>query len=202
MPEVALALWALYGAAALGWRVAVQLRRSGTTGLVAVRARPPSLAWWADVGQGLGIVLGLAAPLLDLWDAVEPVGWLDRTPVHVAGLVVFAAGLAGVVASQSAMGASWRIGTDPGERTDLVTSGPFALVRNPIYTALIPTLLGLALLVPSALALGSVALFAAATEVQVRGIEEPHLLRVHGREYAQYAARVGRFVPRLGRRAR
>ncbi|HVE69158.1 MAG TPA: isoprenylcysteine carboxylmethyltransferase family protein [Solirubrobacteraceae bacterium] len=202
MPDLALLLWALYGAAALGWRVAVQLRRTGKTGLIAARVRPFSVAGVADLGQAAGIVLGVTAALLAHDGALEPVEALDRTAVHVAGLALFAAGLSGTVASQAAMGRSWRIGTDPQERTDLVTGGPFRLVRNPIYSALIPTLLGLALLVPGALALGSVAVFALATELQVRAVEEPHLLRVHGREYADYAARVGRFVPGVGRLAR
>jgi protein-S-isoprenylcysteine O-methyltransferase Ste14 len=54
----------------------------------------------------------------------------------------------------------------------------------------VATLLGLALLVPSVVALGSVALMVAAVELQVRAVEEPHLLRAHGDAYAAYAARV------------
>jgi protein-S-isoprenylcysteine O-methyltransferase Ste14 len=34
---------------------------------------------------------------------------------------------------------------------------------------------------------------------QVRGAEEPYLLRVHGDAYRCYAARAGRFVPGIGR---
>jgi protein-S-isoprenylcysteine O-methyltransferase Ste14 len=41
-----------------------------------------------------------------------------------------------------------------------------------------------------------------ALELQVRGVEEPHLARVHGDAYLDYTARVGRFVPWLGLRAR
>lgn len=199
MPDLALVLWALYGVAALGWRVAVQLRRTGRTGLVAARLGPASLA---DLGQAAGIGLGLAAAFLARDGTVEPIEALDRTGVHVAGLALFAAGLCATVGSQAAMGRSWRIGTDPRERTELVTGGPFRLVRNPIYSALMPTLLGLALLVPSPLALASVVVFALATELQVRAVEEPHLLRTHGRAYAEYAARVGRFVPGVGRLSR
>lgn len=197
MPDLALVLWALYGVAALGWRMAVQLRRTGRTGLVVTS--PASVAGLVELGQAAGIGLGLAAVFLARDGVVEPIEALDRTGVHVAGIAIFAAGLCGTVASQAAMGRSWRIGTDPQERTDLVTGGPFALVRNPIYSSLIPTLLGLALLVPSPVALGSVVLFTLTTELQVRAVEEPHLLRVHGREYAEYAARVGRFVPGVGR---
>ena len=40
-----------------------------------------------------------------------------------------------------------------------------------------------------------------ALEIQVRLVEEPYLLRQHGDAYRNYAARVGRFVPGLGRLA-
>ncbi|PYG00280.1 Phospholipid methyltransferase [Georgenia satyanarayanai] len=60
------------------------------------------------------------------------------------------AGFAGVLAAQAAMGSSWRTGVDPTERTGLVTSGMFAVVRNPIFTAMLTALLGLTLLVPTA----------------------------------------------------
>ena len=199
MPELALVLWGIYAAGALGLRVAVHVRRTGSTGLVGIRARPGSLAWVAEVGHIAALALGVAAPALALAGVVEPIGALDRHAVHLAGLAIFALGLAGVLVGQAQMGASWRIGTDPRQRTELVTRGLFAVVRNPIYTALVPTLLGLALLVPSAVALASVVLFLAVVEVETRVIEEPHLLRVHGDDYLRYAARVGRFVPRLGR---
>jgi protein-S-isoprenylcysteine O-methyltransferase Ste14 len=96
------------------------------------------------------------------------------------------------------MGDAWRIGTDPRQRTPLVTAGLFAIVRNPIYASLIPVLLGLALLVPSVAALASVALFVAAIEIETRYVEEPHLRRLHGRDYDRYAARTGRFLPGVG----
>ena len=36
-------------------------------------------------------------------------------------------------------------------------------------------------------------------QLQVRVVEEPYLLATHGKTYAAYAARVGRFVPGAGR---
>ena len=137
--------------------------------------------------------------MLDIAEVLDPIGALDSAAVHVTGLAVYTAGLTGVIVSQAAMGASWRIGTDPAERTELVTSGPFRFVRNPIYVAVIATLMGLALLVPSVVALASVATFLVSVEVETRAIEEPHLRRVHGEAYRSYAARVGRFVPGIGR---
>lgn len=78
---------------------------------------------------------------------------LDGTVGHVAGVVLFAFGLATTLWAQIVMGDSWRVGVDPVERTDLVTDGPFGLVRNPIFAGMLPTSLGLALLVPNVVGL-------------------------------------------------
>jgi protein-S-isoprenylcysteine O-methyltransferase Ste14 len=108
-------------------------------------------------------------------------------------------GIVATVAAQLAMGASWRIGVDPAERTSLVTSGPFALVRNPIFTATLVTFLGLTPAVPSLLSIIGLIVLVVGVELQVRRVEEPHLLDVHGAAYVQFAARTGRFLPGLGR---
>ena len=199
MPELALVLWFVYGAGALGLRVAIHLRRTGSTGLVGPKSKLWTIPWLAETMHSVAFGLGVAAPVLDLAGAIEPIGVLDRPAVHVAGLTLFGVGLIGIIVGQAQMRDSWRIGTDPNERTDLITDGLFALVRNPIYVAVVPTLLGLALLVPSVVSLPSVLLFFAAMEIETRIIEEPHLLRVHGDAYARYAVRVGRFIPGMGR---
>ena len=100
--------------------------------------------------------------------------------------------------AQLAMGASWRIGVDAEERTDLVTTGPYASVRNPIYTAMFAFGLGELLLVPNIVtAIGFVATVGV-IELVVRRIEEPHLLAVHGDRVRSWMARTGRFLPGLG----
>lgn len=105
----------------------------------------------------------------------------------------------GTLIAQLAMGRSWRIGVDESEKTDLVTIGPFAVVRNPIFSAMFLTFPGLALMVPNAVALAGFVALVIAVELQVRFVEEPYLLRTHGGDYAGYASRVGRFVPGFGR---
>lgn len=198
MAAVALVLWLVYLAMTLGVSVARQLRRTGKTGLVGRRTRRGSPSWAAELGHELSLALGFTAPILALAGVVSPVDALDERSFHVAGVVFYCAGLAGVVAGQAAMGESWRIGTDPQERTGLVTHGPFAVVRHPIYVALIVLLLGLALLVPSIVALASVVLFWLSAVGEVRMIEEPHLARMHGQAWSDYAAATGRFLPRIG----
>jgi protein-S-isoprenylcysteine O-methyltransferase Ste14 len=58
---------------------------------------------------------------------------------------------------------------------------------------------GLVLLAPNALSLASFAVLLLALEVQVRAVEEPYLLEMHGDAYRRYAAATGRFVPGVGR---
>lgn len=199
MATLALAGYALYLALAFGLRTLLQLRRTGSTGFHGVGGRPGLAEWSAGVLFTVALIVGAAAPILALAGAVEPLDALDGPVAHVAGAALFAAGLGATLAAQLAMGSSWRIGVDPDERTELVTSGPFSLVRNPIFSAMLPTSLGLVLMVPSWVALAGFVALAVALELQVRVVEEPYLLRAQGRRYAQYAARVGRFVPGVGR---
>jgi protein-S-isoprenylcysteine O-methyltransferase Ste14 len=199
MPELALILWLLFGSLAIGWRAALQYRRTGSTGLVGISGSVGSPEWLAGVLFALAIAAGVAAPVLDLAEVVGPYEDLDTTPLHVAGIVLYAVGLAGTIAAQLAMGSSWRVGVDESERTELVTTGLFAIVRNPIYSAMIPALAGLALLVPGPVSFGSLVALVAGLEMQTRVVEEPHLRRTHGAAYADYASRVGRFLPAIGR---
>ncbi len=198
MPRLTLALAALYLALAVGGRALLQWRRTGSTGIRGL-ARSGAADWAAGALLVGGMLAGLAAPILALAGWLPPPAALDRPSVRLAGVALFAAGLLGTLAAQLAMGASWRIGVDPSEKTALVTRGPFAVVRNPIYSAMLPALLGLALTTPSLLALAAWVAEVTAIELQVRFVEEPYLASVHGAAFADYCARVGRFVPWLGR---
>jgi protein-S-isoprenylcysteine O-methyltransferase Ste14 len=199
MATLALIFYAVYLALAFGLRTLIQVRQTGSTGFHGIGGRPGSPEWIAGVGFVLALVVGFAAPVLALLEVVEPIHALDTTGIHAIGIVLATLGIAATLYAQIAMGTSWRIGVDPTDQTALVTTGPFALVRNPIFAAMLPTALGLALLVPSWIALAGFAGLLLALELQVRRVEEPYLLRAHDSAYADYAARVGRFVPGVGR---
>jgi protein-S-isoprenylcysteine O-methyltransferase Ste14 len=198
MAALALALLVLYASLAFGLRALVQLRRTGSTGFKGISGKPGSPEWLGGVLFAAAVGLLFAAPVLALSGSLQTFAALDRPAVHALGLLLYALGLAGTLVAQGAMGSSWRVGVDASERTDLVTDGPFSVVRNPIFAAMMPAVLGLALLVPNVLSLAGVLLLLVAVELQVRLVEEPHLLRSHGDRYAAYASRVGRFVPGLG----
>jgi len=185
--------------AAFGARSWIHRRRTGSTGFRGLSGAPGSAEWWGGIFFAAALVLGAAGPALALTGATAPIAL--PAGVQWAGLAVAIAGFVGVLAAQAGMGASWRIGVDTTERTGLVTSGMFAVVRNPIFTAMLTALLGLALLVTTAVTVAALVCLLLAVEIQVRlveEVEEPYLLRTHGPAYARYAQRVGRFLPGLG----
>jgi protein-S-isoprenylcysteine O-methyltransferase Ste14 len=198
MPVAALALYGLLLFLAFGVRIAIQLRRTGSSGVHGLGPGTDPLELLVGAVFATGMAAGAIAPLLALSGAVEPIAALDGPVGHVVGTTLALIGIVLIFAAQMAMGSAWRIGVDPSERTHLVTDGPFRLIRNPIYSAILPTILGLALMVPTPVAMVAFALLAIGLELQVRAVEEPYLLRTHGDAYARYAARVGRFVPRIG----
>jgi protein-S-isoprenylcysteine O-methyltransferase Ste14 len=198
MATAALVLFGLSLTLTFGVRIAVQLRRTGSTGVLGFAPDATPLERFAGLLFVAGLVAGAAAPILTLLGVLEPIPALDGAVGHVIGVALGVGGVVLTFGAQMAMGDAWRIGVDPEERTELVTSGPFGLVRNPIYSAMIPTVLGLVLMVPNVLAIGAIVALVVALELQVRLVEEPYLRQVHGQEYAEYAARVGRFVPGVG----
>jgi protein-S-isoprenylcysteine O-methyltransferase Ste14 len=194
----AVGLLLLYLALAFGVRVAVALRTTGGTGIAPLRGAPP-LELLGGALFAAAIAMGVANPVLVLADALEPIESLDETPSHAIGFALCGIGIAGTFLAQMEMGRSWRIGVDQSERTELVTGGVFSLCRNPIYTFMIVSWIGFALLVPTWLSAASVPAAIVAFEIQVRLVEEPYLLRTHGERYRAWAARAGRFVPVIGR---
>jgi protein-S-isoprenylcysteine O-methyltransferase Ste14 len=198
MATAALVLYGITLTLTFGVRIALQWRRTGSTGVRGIAPGAQPIEWFAGGLFIAGLIMGAAAPLLALFDVLEPIGALDGALGHAIGVILAAAGIVLTFMAQLAMGDEWRIGVDPEERTRLVTKGPFGLVRNPIYSAMFPTVLGLVLMVPSAVAIAALLALAIGLELQVRLVEEPYLLRTHGEEYAGYAARVGRFVPGMG----
>lgn len=199
MPLVALVGYVVFLALAFGLRAVLHWRRTGTTGWVGLSGRPLSIEWWAGVLFGVAVIGGVFAPIAQLAGVVAPWKAADGPFGHGLGLACTVLGIAGTLWAQLAMGASWRIGVDQEARTELVARGPFRFVRNPIFTWMTFASVGLTLLAPNPLALAALGALVVALEIQVRAVEEPYLLRVHGERYRRYAAATGRFLPGIGR---
>jgi protein-S-isoprenylcysteine O-methyltransferase Ste14 len=198
MPALGLTLLSIYGLLAVGLRMAVQVHRTGSTGFAGLRGEPVSVERLAGVLLAVAVLLCLAGTTLELAGVLGSISVLDGDLAGILGAALASLGIAITAIAQFAMGDAWRVGVDPSERTELVTNGPFALVRNPIYAAMIPAFGGFALLSPNVVTITGALLLLVALQLQTRFVEEPYLLTVHGGRYAGYAARVGRFLPGIG----
>ena len=182
-------------------RVVVQRARTGDSGLRLV-PRAFDRAAWVHLWLGVQGVVGVGGVIAGAAGAVAPVVAADvlvDTRVRALALALSIGGACATLACQLAMGASWRVGQDEAERTALVVAGPYRVVRNPIYSCVFLACAPIAVLVPNALVIESIAGLAVGVVALVRFVEEPFLLRVHGEAYRVYARSVGRFVPWLGR---
>ncbi|MDH3685702.1 MAG: isoprenylcysteine carboxylmethyltransferase family protein [Myxococcales bacterium] len=198
MPRLALAICVLWFCSLFVFRTFVHWRKTGSTGFKGFHGRVGSLPWIAGVTTSLGLVLAGLAPLGALF------GWpgcgllVSNPALHLAGACFAGVGLVGALVAQFAMGSSWRIGVDESETTELVTDGVFAWVRNPIFSFVWISVVGLVLIVPSVLSALACLLTVVGIEVQVRAVEEPYLGAAHGEAYTRYSTSVGRFVPGVG----
>ena len=85
----------------------------------------------------------------------------------------------------------------------LVTTGPYAYVRNPLLTGLFILLFGLGVLLQSiSLVFIFTPLFILLNVLELKAIEEPELEKRLGKEYVEYKKRVPMFIPRLKMRTK
>lgn len=199
MGGVVLVLVVLWLGIASGLRIYLVYRRTGEI-RTPVPAMSGSAQWWARVVSSVAILFVFLAPIADLLGWLEPIQLLDRDIVRWLGLALYVLGIIGTLYAQSAMGDSWLPDIDPTRKTELVTTGPFTIVRNPVLACTAATAAGLALLLPNVLAALMLISVVIGHQIQVKLVEERFLARVHGEAYRRYAARTGRFLPLIGRR--
>lgn len=192
---VGLVLEAVFFALAFGWRSWVQWRRTGSTGFIRPRRGAPPVELAGAFGFTAALLLLVAGPVADI-AGMARFDTLDNATTAVMGTAIATAGIALTIAAQLAMGDSWRIGVDSASHTELVTSGLFRVVRNPIFSAMVLAAVGLVLLVPNGFAVTALLVLVVSLHIQVRYVEEPYLRTVHGASYEDYLAAAGRFLPR------
>lgn len=125
------------------------------------------------------------------WDRPLP-GW--RVGVSVSFLAL--AGALSWTATRY-LGKQWRIDAGLNPDHELVTSGPYRLVRHPIYTSMLFLLCGTGFMVtPLPLLALAAAVFMVGTEIRVR-IEDRLLASRFGDRYREYQRRVPAYIPFL-----
>jgi len=91
---------------------------------------------------------------------------------------------------------SWRVGVFEDQKTDLITNGVYAYVRNPYFDSYFLLYLSLFLIRPSIVLIVLIILTVVALHKMVLN-EEKNLLRLHGNAYEEYKAKTGRYLPRF-----
>ena len=127
------------------------------------------------------------------WPLASTHRFFRSTAVAWLGVALCLGGVLILVLSLVSFGNSFRVGIDVDQPGRLVTTGIFALSRNPIYVGFFVFLVGQLLVFPNWIPLfylvGATLLF----HRQVLR-EEEFMRRRYGQEYAEYCSRVRRYV--------
>ena len=115
--------------------------------------------------------------------------------LEVAGTVLFACGISLAVWARLHLGRNWGMPMSQRAEPELVTSGPYRLVRHPIYTGLLVAMLGTAL-VNSLFGLIVVALLAGYF-YYCGTVEERNLAVTFPAAYPEYKSRTKMLIPYL-----
>ena len=132
------------------------------------------------------------------WVFVRLCPSLVHVAVMIPGLVLVVAGYAGTLWCYAIMGSAWRIGVNAQEKNALVTTGPFARVRHPIYALQVVMLAGAFCLLPTACSLVLLAFHLVCVWLKAAD-EEAYLIATHGEAYRAHLARTGRLLPKFRR---
>ena len=127
------------------------------------------------------------------YEWLSPIAWMNSSYLIIIGVALLVLALIWVLVAQLQMGDSWRIGIDEESKSALVQHGLFGVSRNPIFLGMLVMLLGLLLLLPTAVTLTVTALGIVLIHVQVR-LEEAFLTEKYGEDYRKYQMSVRRWI--------
>jgi protein-S-isoprenylcysteine O-methyltransferase Ste14 len=158
--------------------------------------------WRGGIGLRLVVILLIAtvlrSPSLREFLAETQRSASQSSLLGWTGVVLCVLGFGLAINARCHLGRNWGMPMSRKEQPELVTSGPYAVIRHPIYTGLILAMLGSAigvnifwavLLVP----VGAYFIYSARRE-------ESMMLQLFPEQYAAYTARTGMLAPRLFRR--
>jgi protein-S-isoprenylcysteine O-methyltransferase Ste14 len=139
---------------------------------------------------------GLVPWWITHWEFQPP--FFDFDATRAVGILLIVAGLPGIVDSFARF-ALQGLGTPApiAPPQNLVVTGLYRYVRNPIYVALVSVILGQAALFGDQRLLVYGVLLWLFFHAWVVGLEEPELVSRFGTEYEDFRANVPRWIPRL-----
>jgi protein-S-isoprenylcysteine O-methyltransferase Ste14 len=145
-----------------------------------------------------GVVAGLIPWWLTRWEVEEPFAFW--APLRVVGIALIVVGVLALLDSFRRFvveGLGTPAPVAPTE--ELVVSGLYRYVRNPMYVAVAATIFGQALALGQLILLAYGAVFVAVVAAFVHWYEEPTLARTYGEQYETYRRSVPAWLPRRPR---
>jgi len=157
---------------------------------------------WSLLLRPLAFLFMLA--LLALY-FIEPAGseWLHLSfpwQLQLFGVFLSLGGILMLVLTHHTLSTHWSRTLQFKEGHSLITTGPYGLIRHPMYTSLNIIFIGLAI-VSSFWPLWILVLLMTIFFFRITRIEEDMMIDQFGDEYESYIERTGRYLPQVRRRS-
>ncbi len=161
----------------------IKQREEGTTS---------KLAWLFGMLGLVSVIAFVANPGWLAWAHLTLPGW-----VHWAGVAIALTGFSLLQWAQTTLGKSWSDTPRMMREQTLITSGPYRIIRHPIYTAFI-FILGSTLLISANWLVGLSWIGMTVLEIISRiRFEEGLMLEYIGEQYREYMKKTGRLFPKI-----
>ena len=154
--------------------------------------------WGRSLTYVIPVVLGFSLMFNDRWH----LAWLDSRilpktqELAVAAIALTLAGMAFAGWARVHLGRNWSSAPMIKEQHQLIRSGPYRLVRHPIYTGLLIALAGTFLANGKVRGALSVLVVWLGFDIK-RRIEEEFMVQIFGQQYEDYRRSTGALFPRM-----
>jgi protein-S-isoprenylcysteine O-methyltransferase Ste14 len=185
-PPVELILIFLWGGFFAYWWLSALRNRTP------LKRAPTRFGFLTSMGVPAGIVMlaaGLAAPWIYA-SRVLP----DVLSIVISGLLVVILGICFAVWARVHLGSNWSSRPAIRENHTITRTGPYAVVRHPIYTGILTGMLGTAIATGALLVFLVLLVIFVLFLIKIR-MEEQFLLEEFGAEYERYRLEVKALIP-------
>jgi protein-S-isoprenylcysteine O-methyltransferase Ste14 len=152
--------------------------------------------------QRLRHLIPMSVAVYLLFQAESDLGWLGKRFVppllstEMVGVTIAALGIALAMWARLHLGTSWSSAVAIREHHELIRTGPYRLMRHPIYTGMLIGMAGTALVRGEISGVVGFGVAVIAFYVKARR-EEGYLRQEFGATFAKHARETGMFLPRL-----